>query len=31
MYNTCKPRMESALDIVYGWCLSAVSWIGKRF
>ena len=31
MYHTCSPLMESALDTVYGRCLSAVSWVGKRF
>ena len=31
MYHTYRPLMESSLDTVYGWCLSAVSWVGKRF
>ena len=31
MYHTYRPRMESTLDTVYGWCLSSVSWVGKRF
>ena len=28
-WNICC--MENALDTVYCWCLSAVSWVGKTF